>query len=126
LATSAAVRAEALTGLGDILSNRSDFERAEEHLEEAVALWEELGDQGRLAECFELLGFVAQIRAAHPWMFPKRAIFLRLGQKMSRNTHAFVLPDNAQITPASYSGSRRQENAAQRSEGLQMKGRWRL
>ena len=60
LASSAAVRAEALTGLGDVLSNRSDFERAEEHLEEAVALWEELGDQGRIAECFELLGFLAQ------------------------------------------------------------------
>jgi len=52
-------------------------------------------------------------------MFPKRAIFLRLGQKMSKNTHDFALPDNAQITLASYSGSRRQENAAQRSEGLQ-------
>jgi hypothetical protein len=40
-------------------------------------------------------------------MFPKRAIFLRLGQKMSRNTHAFALPDNDQITLAPYSCTRR-------------------
>ena len=30
---------------------------------------------------------LAQIWAAHPSTSPERAIFLRLGQKMSRNTH---------------------------------------
>jgi DNA-binding NarL/FixJ family response regulator len=50
---------------------------------------------------------LAHIWAAHPSTSPKRAIFLRLGQKMNRNTHAFPLPDNDQITLAPYSCIRR-------------------
>ncbi|MCD6053255.1 MAG: hypothetical protein K0Q96_447 [Rubrobacteraceae bacterium] len=50
---------------------------------------------------------LAHIWAAHPSTSPERAIFLRLGQKMSRNTHAFPLPDNDQITLAPYSCIRR-------------------
>jgi hypothetical protein len=45
--------------------------------------------------------------AAHPSTSPERAIFLRLGQKMSRITHAFALSDNDQITLAPYSCTRR-------------------
>jgi len=54
----AATRAEALTGLGAILSTHSGLERAEACLEEALALWEEIGNLGRIAECLNSLGWL--------------------------------------------------------------------
>ena len=65
-------------------------------------------------------------KTAHPSALPSESYILASDRRCSINTHAPTFSDNAQITPASYSGSRRQENAAQRSEGLQKKGRWRL
>ena len=54
----AATRAEALTGLGAILTTHSGLERAEACLEEALALWEEIGNLGRIAECLNSLGWL--------------------------------------------------------------------
>jgi len=49
-------RARVLVGLGRILSEQGHFERAEACLEEALALYEALGDRGRVAEALSALG----------------------------------------------------------------------
>jgi non-specific serine/threonine protein kinase len=54
-------RARALFGLGDIL-RRSDFDRARACLEEALALYERLGDRERLAHCLTLLAWLKGIQ----------------------------------------------------------------
>jgi len=51
-------RAGALIGLGHMLSDRDDFLRAEECLEEALALYERVGDLGGVAEALNALGWV--------------------------------------------------------------------
>jgi DNA-binding CsgD family transcriptional regulator len=51
-------RAGALIGLGRMLSDRDDFVRAKECLEEALGLYERLGDRGGVAEALNALGWV--------------------------------------------------------------------
>jgi len=55
-------RAGALSGLGHILAAQTDFERAEVCFEDGLALYKELGDQERVADCLGLLGWVAENR----------------------------------------------------------------
>jgi tetratricopeptide (TPR) repeat protein len=57
-----ATRAGALSSLGVVLGRQSDFGRAEARHEEALALYEELGDQGRAAESLAHLGWMAEFR----------------------------------------------------------------
>jgi predicted ATPase/DNA-binding SARP family transcriptional activator/DNA-binding CsgD family transcriptional regulator len=52
-------RAGALYGLGFILGEQNDYGRAQACLEEALALYEELGDRGRVAESLTSLGWMA-------------------------------------------------------------------
>jgi tetratricopeptide (TPR) repeat protein len=56
-----AARAVAHLGLGDLL-RRSGFERAQAHLEEALELYEEIGDRWRTAQTLCLLGWVSGYR----------------------------------------------------------------
>jgi predicted ATPase/DNA-binding SARP family transcriptional activator/DNA-binding CsgD family transcriptional regulator/Tfp pilus assembly protein PilF len=55
-------RAGALLGLGDMLTNQSAFARAEACFEDALRLYEELGDRGSVAESLVYLGWVAEYR----------------------------------------------------------------
>jgi predicted ATPase/DNA-binding SARP family transcriptional activator/DNA-binding CsgD family transcriptional regulator len=55
-------QAGALMSLGDILGARSDFEQAEAYLEEALRIYEELGDRARVAETLARSGWVAEHR----------------------------------------------------------------
>jgi predicted ATPase/DNA-binding SARP family transcriptional activator/DNA-binding CsgD family transcriptional regulator/Tfp pilus assembly protein PilF len=57
-----ATRAGALSSLGVVLGRQSDFEQAEACHEEALALYEELGDQGRVAESLAHLAWMAEFR----------------------------------------------------------------
>jgi predicted ATPase/class 3 adenylate cyclase/DNA-binding CsgD family transcriptional regulator len=57
-----ATRAGALSGLGVVLGRQNDFRRAEACHEEALALYEELGDQARVAESLAHLGWMAEFR----------------------------------------------------------------
>jgi len=57
-----ATRAGALSSLGVVLGRQSDFGRAEACHEEALALYEVLGDQGRVAESLAHLGWMAEFR----------------------------------------------------------------
>ena len=59
---SSASRAGAFYGWGHILRKQSHFERAEACFEEALALYEELRDEGHIADSFEALGLVAADR----------------------------------------------------------------
>jgi predicted ATPase/DNA-binding SARP family transcriptional activator/DNA-binding CsgD family transcriptional regulator len=56
-----AARARALFGLGDIL-RRSDLERAQACLEEALVLHERLGDRERITHCLTMLALLAEFR----------------------------------------------------------------
>jgi predicted ATPase/DNA-binding CsgD family transcriptional regulator len=56
-------RANAVRGLGDILQQRGDFEEAEARLEEALALYEELGDRAGIATSLVSLGYIAERRS---------------------------------------------------------------
>jgi predicted ATPase/DNA-binding SARP family transcriptional activator/DNA-binding CsgD family transcriptional regulator len=60
-----AVRAGVLLGLGCILRRQSDFERARANLEEALGLYEELEDRGRVAKALEELAWVESYRGDH-------------------------------------------------------------
>jgi non-specific serine/threonine protein kinase len=55
-------RAEALYGLGIILDTQNDNDRAQACLEEALAIYEELGDRVRIAESLGTLGWNALFR----------------------------------------------------------------
>jgi ATP/maltotriose-dependent transcriptional regulator MalT len=55
-------RARALFGLGDMLANQSAFPRAQACFEEALMLYEQLGDRGSVAESLVSLGWLAQYR----------------------------------------------------------------
>jgi DNA-binding CsgD family transcriptional regulator/Tfp pilus assembly protein PilF len=57
-----ATRAGALSGLGVVLGRRSDFGQAEACHEEALALYEELGDQRRVAESLTHLAWMAEFQ----------------------------------------------------------------
>jgi tetratricopeptide (TPR) repeat protein len=57
-----ATRAGALFSLGIVLGRQSDFRRAEACQEEAIALYEELGDQRRAAESFAHLAWMVAFR----------------------------------------------------------------
>ena len=52
-------RARALHGLGDFLKERNEFERAEECLEQALTIYEELGDQALASYVLGTMGFAA-------------------------------------------------------------------
>jgi predicted ATPase/DNA-binding SARP family transcriptional activator/DNA-binding CsgD family transcriptional regulator len=56
-----AARAAALLGLGDLL-RRSGFERAQAHLEEALELYEKIGNGWRTAQTLCMLGWVTSYR----------------------------------------------------------------
>ena len=61
-AAEAATRAGALFSLGIVLGRQSDFGRAEACHEEALALYEELGDQSRAAESLAHLAWMVAFR----------------------------------------------------------------
>jgi ATP/maltotriose-dependent transcriptional regulator MalT len=61
-AVAPAVRAETLTGLGTILGMHTSSERGKAYLEEAIGLWEEIGNPGRVAECLNTLGWLGMHR----------------------------------------------------------------
>jgi predicted ATPase/DNA-binding SARP family transcriptional activator/DNA-binding CsgD family transcriptional regulator len=61
-ATVPTARFWALTNMGNMLRQQSEFERAEACHEEALKLCEELGDRGGVAESLAHLGFVAEKR----------------------------------------------------------------
>ena len=60
-AATTTARAGALLGLGKILK-RNEIEQAQAYLEEALALYEGLGERVRVADCMSLLGWVADYR----------------------------------------------------------------
>jgi predicted ATPase/DNA-binding SARP family transcriptional activator len=55
-------RAKALTGAGWLAWRQDEYERAAALFEEALALWRDLGDKGRLGDALDGLGLVAQFR----------------------------------------------------------------
>ena len=57
-----AARAGALRGLGYVLRERNDFRRSEACFDEALALYEALGNEQRVADCLASLGWVAQFQ----------------------------------------------------------------
>lgn len=54
-----AVRARALHGAGTIFAERADFPRAKRYLEEALAIWRDLGDQRGLATSLNSLSWAS-------------------------------------------------------------------
>ena len=57
-----AARAGALRGLGYVLREQNDFRRSAACFEEALALYEALGNEQRVADCLASLGWVAQFQ----------------------------------------------------------------
>ena len=57
-----AARAGALRGLGYVLREQNDLRRSEACFEEALALYEALGNEQRVADCLASLGWVAQFQ----------------------------------------------------------------
>ena len=55
-------RGGALSSLGVVLGRQNDFGRAEACHEEALAIYEKLGDQGRVAESLAHLGWMAEFQ----------------------------------------------------------------
>jgi tetratricopeptide (TPR) repeat protein len=59
-------RAEALSGVGVLARNQSDYEQAREWLEESLVLQRELGDEKGTADMLINLGTVALDRGDYP------------------------------------------------------------
>ena len=59
-AVDSTARAEALRGLGYVLKERNELRRSAASFEEALALYEQLGNKQRTADCLASLGWVAQ------------------------------------------------------------------
>ena len=84
-------RADALSGLGNILRQQGDLGRAEACHEEALELYREMGEQGRVAESLALLGVVAEHRGDSA----RAAYFLEESMKAARGSgNLKIIPSN--------------------------------
>ncbi len=93
-----AVRAKALDGAGMLALNQDDFDLAETQLDEALALYRELGEQAGRAHCLSLLGLIAYARseyaAARAQLEEAEALFQQGGD---RRGQAYCLVAGARV-----------------------------
>lgn len=107
---SAAARAKALRWAGDLDRSLSDYDRAETHADEALALYRALGDRGGIAASLRVVAYVATYRGQ-----PARAIEL-LEESLAESRSASDLLTYAESLHALAGTIRRQDPA--RAEAL--------